>query len=130
GRERLHARLALLSQEPELAEEVADAALEAEPGQLSVLGSLLHPFRERLAERLWRHLENPRATPGRRLRAACLLARLTPDSPRWAEVAAATADDLAGENPAHCDHWIQGLRPVRQWLVQPLAAVFRARATS
>jgi formylglycine-generating enzyme required for sulfatase activity len=129
ARDRLHASLALLPERPELAESLAEAALTAEPGQIAVLSDALRPFGDRLAGPLWALVRDGAAAPGRRLRAACLLAALDPESPLWEEVAAQTAADLVAENPFHAVRWAQALSPVRQRLVPPLADAFRSRAT-
>jgi formylglycine-generating enzyme required for sulfatase activity len=130
AKDRLHAGLALLPDEPDLSDFLAEAALTAEPAQVIVIGDALRPFREPLADRLWGLVLDRQAPPGRRLRAACLLAGFDPESSRWGEAAAPLAAILAAEDPFHAAGWTQSLRPARRWLVGPLAAVFRDRATS
>jgi serine/threonine protein kinase/formylglycine-generating enzyme required for sulfatase activity len=129
-RSQLHARMALLPENPELAESVADAALTAEPGHMAALAGSLRPYRMPLSGRLWGLLEDGDETAGRRLRAACLLAMLDPDSTRWAGVAAPTVADLAAENPFHAARWAEALRPAGRWLVPALADLFRSPATT
>jgi formylglycine-generating enzyme required for sulfatase activity len=130
AKDRLHASLALLPDEPGLSEFLAEAALTADPAQVTVIGGALLPSREQLTDHLWGLVLDRRTLPGRRLRAACLLADLDPEGPRWALAAAPVVAILAAEDPVPAAGWTQALRPGRRWLVRPLAAVFRDRATS
>jgi formylglycine-generating enzyme required for sulfatase activity len=129
AKERLHARLALLSGEPALADELADEALREGPEQVRVIAELLRPFRERLVGRLWEARLARESSPAERLRAACLLADLDPDAPRWAATAAETAGRLIAESPLDAAGWAQVLRPARRWLLGPLGALFREART-
>jgi serine/threonine protein kinase/formylglycine-generating enzyme required for sulfatase activity len=125
AKERLHAHLALLPDEPGRVEYLRGAALSVEPDQVPVITDALRPHRETLADDLWETLGNPNAAPGRRLRAACLLAEYAPDDGRWQPVAADVASFLTAETPLHAPQWAQALRRASKQLVRPLAAIFR-----
>jgi serine/threonine protein kinase len=65
---------------------------------------------------------------GRRLRAACALASLDPDAPRWPSVRDAVVGQLVREPPLLVTHWITALRPVRRVLLPSLRRAFAAGA--
>jgi hypothetical protein len=126
----LHARLALLPVDPDQAAAVCELALEADATQVPVIAQQLRPQLQRVAEVCW-HVAQDSAQPGgRRIRAACLLAPLTPDDPRWQQIAQPVASQLAAEDLLMASHWTETLRPTRRWLVPPLVTIFRDRAAS
>jgi len=73
--------------------------LTAEPHEVIVLRGELRPHAEMLNERLWAVLENPKSTPGQRLRAACTLAGYAEDDERWPKVSRDVAARLVGRMP-------------------------------
>jgi formylglycine-generating enzyme required for sulfatase activity len=131
AKERLHARLALLPDDPAHLEFLAMAVLEADPEQVPVIADALRPYRDQMfTGHFWEMLIERQGPAGERVRAACLLAALDPSDERWAVAARGTAADLAAEkNPLHAAVWVRALKPAGQWLVKPLADLFRDPAT-
>ncbi len=121
---RLRASLALLPESPSQAEYLMDRLLEADPDEVMVLLTSLVPYRRQFSNRLWRVLDSPDHDDARRLRAACVLASFDPDNESWSEVAERVASILSTVNPTYSHIWMNALRPVRNSLFAPLAAIF------
>jgi formylglycine-generating enzyme required for sulfatase activity/predicted Ser/Thr protein kinase len=128
SRARLHAALVLLPGDPGQSPFLAERLVEAElaPPDVEVLAKALGPHAGAVVPALWSRLENPREPPARRIRAACALAALDPDSPRWRDVRGPTIDILLSENRLWQGRWAELLRPARRWLLPPLADAFRS----
>jgi formylglycine-generating enzyme required for sulfatase activity len=125
-RERLHAGLALLPNDPDQAGPLATAAFTADAEEIPVLADALRRFHVQLSDDYWQTLQDLQDSPDRRLRAACMLAAFNPDHARWESVSATIAADLVAEkNPLHASQWMQSLRPIRRWLVPSLTNLFR-----
>jgi hypothetical protein len=120
-RERLHARLALLSTGAVTPESLVDPLLSASPEEFRVILGLLSPDRKRLAPLLWPVATSAGEGPERRLRAACALAAFDRDEDAWRGIAPAVAELLLAENPLLINQWVDLLRPVRALLAGPLA---------
>src|SRR5262249_49762744 len=86
ARKQLHASLALLPVDAGEAEYLYGRLLAAEPHAVMVIREALRPHAAMLGERLWAVLQGPQSDPGKRLRAACALARYAEDDGRWAKV--------------------------------------------
>jgi formylglycine-generating enzyme required for sulfatase activity/tetratricopeptide (TPR) repeat protein len=123
--QRLHAALALADRDDAQADYVGERLLAARPEEVLVLRSVLRGRAESLAGRYWDVLEDSKAEPGRRLRAACALAGFDPHSPRWTERAGDVAAILVRENPLPAVKWAEALVDVRDALVPPLVKVFQ-----
>jgi formylglycine-generating enzyme required for sulfatase activity len=128
SRAKLHTALALLSVDPGQRDFLCDRLLGAEPHEMAVLRDALWPHREELKQRLWAEAEAPPGQEGRRLRAAYAQAAYDPDSDHWAKVARPLARRLVAENVVYLGVWLDGLRPVKDHLLAPLAEVFRDRS--
>jgi formylglycine-generating enzyme required for sulfatase activity len=124
--QRLHAALALADRDDDQADYVAERLLSARPEEVLVLRSVLRGRAGSLAGRYWDVLDDSKAEPGRRLRAACALALFDPQSPRWAERASDVAAILVRENPLPAVKWQEALTDVRDALVPPLVKVFQS----
>jgi LSD1 subclass zinc finger protein len=125
SRAKLHASLALLP-DPSHVDFLADRLLGAEPHEVSVIIESLAPYKDRARNKLWPVAEGPeQGLEAQRLRAAAALAKFDPESPRWAKVKVAVADDLVTVPAVHLSLWIRPLRDARQALLGPLSAVFR-----
>ena len=75
---------------------------------------------------LRRVLKNESALPGARLRVACALAELAPDSTAdWRPLAAPLAEALLAEHRRELPHWLELLGSAAPLLVQPLSEVCR-----
>ena len=116
----LHARMALLSEEPERAGELAAYLPECRPEELLPVRSQLKPHAAEVAPGLWALLTDATAEPGKRVRAACVLAGLAPDDPRWKTLAPAVVEQVTKENPLEAVVWSQALEPVRGDLLPAL----------
>ncbi|MCI0682421.1 MAG: bifunctional serine/threonine-protein kinase/formylglycine-generating enzyme family protein [Gemmataceae bacterium] len=129
---RLHASLALLPGDDSQVDYLADRLLTASPQELLVIRTSLAPSKDRVKDRLWTLAQPPspgkEPDEGRRFRAACGLAALDPDSPRWAKVASNVAASLAAESPLLIGAWTELLRPARRRLLDPLTEIALRRS--
>jgi formylglycine-generating enzyme required for sulfatase activity len=116
----LHGRCALLADEAERATELAVYLPKCKPDELLTIRQLLTPHATAVAPVLWPVLLDPKAEAGRRLRAACALAGLTPADPRWETVAPEVADAVARATPGEFVVWSEALEPVRVSLLPAL----------
>jgi formylglycine-generating enzyme required for sulfatase activity len=114
SRQRLHAALALLPDDPSQADYLAERLLDARPKEVLLLRDPLRPHAAGLTERLWQAVAKGPAP--RRLRAACALAALDPDGGPWRRHQADVALALVAEDPLRVGRWAEGLRPVRRQL--------------
>ena len=127
-RQRQRVALALLPVDPSLVDYLYDRLPDAEPDEAGVLVQQLSGHKEELTERLWAMVEQPgKGHEDRRLRAAAALAAYDPDGRRWDGAAGPVAQQMVAVDPAHLGAWKEALRPVREKLLAPLAAVFRDR---
>src|SRR5262249_47022598 len=125
ARKQLHASLALLPVDAGQAEYLYGRLLAAEPHAVMVIREALRPHAAMLGERLWAVLQGPQSDPGKRLRAACALARYAEDDGRWAKVSRDVTARLVAENALVIGQWARALKPVRRQLLPALAAVLR-----
>jgi serine/threonine protein kinase/formylglycine-generating enzyme required for sulfatase activity len=125
SRERLHASLALLPVDPGQVEYLYGRLLTADPQQVVVMRDALRPHAEAVTERLWAVLEDAKGDPGRRLRAACVLAAFAPDDGRWEKVRSDVARRLVAENALVVGKWAEALQPVGRHLLPPLAVLLQ-----
>jgi formylglycine-generating enzyme required for sulfatase activity len=116
----LHARLALLPDQSELAAELAAYLPQCKTEELLTLREALKPHAAAVAPGLWAVLTDAKADAGRRVRAACALAGLTPDDARWATVSGEVVGLVVKENPLQAVVWAQALEPVRAALLPAL----------
>ena len=129
----LHASLATLALVPEgvkQAEYLHDCLLVASPVELPVIWEILRGHDRGAEERLWTLLEDPKADPEKRFRAACALANsdAAQVGNRWNSVAPFLTDRFLTavvKNPSDDSPLIENLRPIRLRLQTPLASIFR-----
>ena len=107
-------------------EDIYHCLLEADPSGSPAVRGPVRPYREQLIDRLWNVLER---SDDRFLRlwAASALAMHDPESPRWEGVGGRIARAMVTGNAVLLGFWLEALRPVRDKLIGPLAAVFRDR---
>jgi serine/threonine protein kinase/formylglycine-generating enzyme required for sulfatase activity len=127
-RRRMRAGLGLLPADPgAVRDELAAWLLEADdPAEVLLVRNALVPYRQDLRERFWAAAEEER--PDRRdarFRALVSLAAFDPDGDRWAALAPAATEQLLSANALHLGTWVEGLRPVRVALMEPLGKWFR-----
>jgi formylglycine-generating enzyme required for sulfatase activity/tRNA A-37 threonylcarbamoyl transferase component Bud32 len=120
----LHARLALLMDEPGLAAELAAYLPTCRPEELLPTRSALTPHTPAVAPGLWAVLTDTTAGPARRVRAACALAGLAADDPRWPAVAPDVAEAAVRANTVEFVAWSTALEPVRRHLLPALMALY------
>jgi formylglycine-generating enzyme required for sulfatase activity/tRNA A-37 threonylcarbamoyl transferase component Bud32 len=116
----LHARMALLSEEPGRVGELAKYLPECKPEELLPIRSLLTPHTAAVATGLWGVLTDAKSEPGKRVRAASALAGLAPDDPRWSAVAPGIVEAAVQANPVEFVAWSAALEPVRGPLLPAL----------
>jgi hypothetical protein len=122
----LRTSLALLPVDDAQVDYLSGRLLDAAPAEVPVIRDALEPHKEQLLAKLWGAVESPpRGKEAQRLRAAAGLARLDPDSPRWARAAGPLADDLVSVPAVYLATWMGAFRPVRDKLLVPLRVVFR-----
>ena len=129
----LHASLATLALVPEgvkQAEYLHDRLLVALPVELPVIWEILRGHDRGVEVRLWTLLEDPKADPEKRFRAACALANSDAArvESRWDTVAPFLTDRFLTavvKNPSDYPPLIENLRPIRLRLQTPLASIFR-----
>jgi formylglycine-generating enzyme required for sulfatase activity len=122
----LHARLALLADDPPRAAELAAYLPMCKPEELLTIRDALKPHGAAVAPGLWKVLLDAKADSGKGVRAACALAEFSPTDERWAEVAAAVTDAVVQANPAEFVVWAPALEPVRGFLVPTLLGRYLA----
>jgi serine/threonine protein kinase/tetratricopeptide (TPR) repeat protein len=127
---RLHASLALLPVDIGQVDYLCHRLLDADADRLPVLRDALRPHRASLGPKLWPVLESSRPGDPRLLPAASALALYDPEDPLWAKAASNVAGALAGVNAIYLRSWLEALRPVRDKLTLPLAAIFRDKSRS
>ncbi|HVK10392.1 MAG TPA: SUMF1/EgtB/PvdO family nonheme iron enzyme [Gemmataceae bacterium] len=113
----MHARLALLPDEPNRAAELAAYLPTCKPEEVLTIRDALKPHARAVSPGLWTVLTGGKEEAGKRVRAACALAGLVPDDERWAAAAPAVSDLVVRENPLEAAVWFQALEPVRGALV-------------
>ena len=124
------ASLALWPGKGKQAEYLEDRLLAASPVELPVVWGILRKHDRGAEERFWKLLEDPKADPERRFRAACALAISDANRAenRWDTVAPFLTDRFLTtviKNPSDYSPLIETLRPIRQRLLSPLASIFR-----
>jgi serine/threonine protein kinase/formylglycine-generating enzyme required for sulfatase activity len=126
-RERLVATVLLYRDVPtqERAAVLRDRLRNAELEELSVLcETLATSTGQAVRDELWQEVLDPSAEPRSRLRNACALARLDPDSSAWDGAAAALAKVLLGEEGRNLPRWIELLEPAAPVLVPALRQLY------
>ncbi len=123
-RKQLHVSLARLPRHPVEAAYLQRRLLDAPPAEVTVIREALGPGAASSIAQWWRVLEDPDQPAGRRFRAACALASLSPSDARWRARAADVAAWLTAENPVLAEQWSELLRPVKGLLLAPLGELF------
>lgn len=129
----LHARMALLEDEPGRAAELAAYLPVCRPEELLPVRDLLKPHAAAVSPSLWEVLTDEKAEAGKRVQSACALAGWSPDDPRWAKLAPALADAVVLANPVEFVAWAQALDPIKNALLPALVMRYpesRARIRS
>lgn len=129
--EKLHLALAMPASDGQRVNYLFEQLLSADVERFPVIAKALSTDFESLEDRLWQFLRGREQDPNhRRLRAACTLARLDPNSAHWSEVAKDVANQLMATTPIQINTWMEALRPVRASLTPPLVETLRSSNTS
>lgn len=126
-KERLHASLALVTNDPSQVSYLSEQLLSAEVAVFPVLLRKLTPSRQQIQPRLWELVKSGSA--GQRIRAASALATFDPDNSAWQPFQAEVAKALVSVAPVEAKPWTDRLRPVGKTMVGPLEARYRDRKT-
>ena len=116
----LHARIALLPDEPARAGELVRYVPTCRLNELPLFASLVACAGE--ADALWAVVESPASKPAAVLRAAAVLAAWAPKDRRWVASADAVGGHLARANPIEAEVYAAAFRPIA-----PLLPVLMAR---
>jgi len=105
--------------------------LEAKPNEVEVLVNALGSYKEDLVEQLWTVLLNPeKGKELQILRAASALAAYDRGSSiNWEKSSSLIVSQLVKENPVFIGVWVETLRPVKNFLINPLSETFRNKDT-
>ena len=125
SREHLHASLALLPSDDRQVEYLEKQLLGDRPIEFPILRDALRSHRAAINPGLWSTLEGAGPNDPRLLATAGALASYDGDSPRWPAVEVKVAEALVKVNSIHLGLWLDHLRPIRDRLVVPIAAIFR-----
>ena len=125
-RQKLHASLALLKDDPSQADYVFEQLLSAQVEEVPVIITLLRPHKGRVQQRLWGTVKS--STSGERLRAAAALAAYDSQNTEWRNVGEDVVASLVSVTPTEPKPWIILLRPVGAQLVEPLQPRYRDRS--
>ncbi len=122
--QRWRVRVALLGTDPAQAEHLIHEVGQLWPDELIAVRDAVRPFRARLLTRLWTMATADAASAREQMFSAVLLADFAPDDERWPAFATGVAARLVNQNQLHLRVFVDGLRPVREWLLQPLLDIF------
>lgn len=114
--------LALLESDPSLVNYVYERLLEAAPQDFGDIRRILSRFKDAVTPALWTELDEKKRDNARRFRAACALIDYARDDPRWTKCAGFVVEGLIGETLLELNYWTGALEPVRDPLLQALAA--------
>src|SRR5262245_45582711 len=120
----LHARLALLADDPDRVAELAGYLPVCRSEELLPVRELLKPHAAAASPPLWAVLQDNKANDDKRLRAACGLAGLASGDPRWDAVVPAVATALVRSNSLEAAVWAQALDPVAESLLPSLLKLY------
>ena len=103
----LHARFALLPDEPHRITELLDYARTCRAAELALFTRLPIAATVEHAPALWADLTDPRTTAPKRLRIAAVLAAVAPTDPRWTALAPTLADQLVRVTPLEAEAFVR-----------------------
>jgi len=124
-RRHLHARLALVQDDPTQVAALLESLLTAEYTYVEPIVQALQPYRHLADAALWQTLHDLSTSSDRRFRAGLALAAYCPADGRWqAQDDEFLVEKLVGANPVHQIQLRGYLRPVHQRLAPSLEQVF------
>ncbi len=126
SKEKLHASLALVGNDPSKVDYLADRLLAGKAEEVPVIVRFLSAYKDRLNERLWQAVKS--GAGEQRIRAAAALAEYDPGNGAWQEVNTDVVMALLSVPSLEAKQWVEMLRPVRTKLVEPLETRYRDRS--
>jgi formylglycine-generating enzyme required for sulfatase activity len=132
-RARLHARLASVARDPSLVEPLVEELVTGKVNYVLPIRQLLKPSAAKLSESLQSLLQDDKADPKRRFRAALALADYVPtsDEATWTESHRAfVAQQLVSSNAEFQPILREALRPIQDKLLSDLERIFGDSAAS
>ena len=126
-RARLHARLASVSRDPSLVDPLVEELLTGKENYVLPIRQLLKPLAAKLSKSLQSLLQDEKATPQRRFRAALALADYVPssDEATWSESHRTfVAQQLVASNAEFQPILREALRPIQDQLLSELERIF------
>ena len=122
-KQKLHASLALLKDDPSQVEYLSEQLLSALVEEVPVIITLLKPHKGRVQQRLWEVVRN--GSSSIRLRAAATLAAYDPENPQWQKVASDVSTSLMLVSPTEVKPWITLLQPIGARLAELFEVRYR-----
>jgi formylglycine-generating enzyme required for sulfatase activity len=124
---KLHAGLALLSEDESMPDFLGRRLLDVAPAQFAPVREMLAEHQELLEDDYWDIATNAQEDASRRFQATCALASFDSEHPRWQDpqFARFLASHLVRVGPADLVPWQNALRPVKNRLVAPLMDIYR-----
>ncbi|MGE5195618.1 MAG: serine/threonine-protein kinase, partial [Deltaproteobacteria bacterium] len=129
ARERLRARLALLPSEPEQLDFLLEDAWKADPDLLGLLIPSFQPHANRVRDQCWVIAASRSGDIEPRFRAACILARLDAEDPRWTSIAEDISARLIAEETLLVLKWADLLQPAAKWLIPRLESEYESKTS-
>jgi formylglycine-generating enzyme required for sulfatase activity len=126
SKERLHAGLALVADDPSRVDYLFDRLLAAKAEDVPVIVRVLSPYKERLDKQLWQLVKS--GSGEHRIRAAAALANYDPKNDTWQRVNTDVVTALVSVPTVQAKQWIDMLRPVGTQLVESLETRYRDRS--
>jgi len=124
---KLHAALALLPEDDSVLEFLSDRLLTVSQVQFEYVRNLMDDHKGDLTDDYWKFANDVQLDAARRFQAACALATFDPENEYWQndEFSKFIAGHLVKVLPSELLPWRNALRPVKDHLTDPLAAIFR-----
>ena len=122
---RLYASLALLPTDEAKVAELRDQLAVVSPSQFPVVRDALSTHRDQVTEPLWKVALDPKLDLQQRFQAACALATFAPHDARWKQIHKMVASHLVTLEASALVAWRETLRPAREQMIEPLAAIYR-----
>ncbi|TWU28886.1 Serine/threonine-protein kinase PknB [Novipirellula artificiosorum] len=124
---KIHAALAMLPDNKSVLPFLKERLLIVSPAQFAAVRDLLADQRADLIADYWQIAKDSGQAPARRFQVACALASYDPDNEHWQDkqFSQFVAGYLVSVLPSELLPWRNALRPVKDDLTAPLAAIYR-----
>jgi serine/threonine protein kinase/formylglycine-generating enzyme required for sulfatase activity len=125
---KLHTALALLPVDATKVDYLREQMLVVKPAQFQVIRDALRTHSDTIVEPLWGVALKLHPDARASFQAACALATYAPDDKRWRQISSYVAGHVLLLEATELVEWRKALRPARQHLLEPLAAIYRSPA--